>query len=162
MWLLLIETRFVSTHYCLIGEIDDQVELPWYHDIHRFLSYGTYPESATTKDRRALRQLATIFVICGESLYRRSLDGMLLLCIDRATVDRVMREVHVGVCKPHMGSHMKDHEDWLLLVDYGDKLLPVCVKVSRVSRCTKTLYMCHHLIYICSHPLGHFQYRALM
>ncbi|RVW15703.1 Retrovirus-related Pol polyprotein from transposon 17.6 [Vitis vinifera] len=33
-----------------------------------------YPEAATTKDRRALRQLATRFVICGETLYRRSAD----------------------------------------------------------------------------------------
>ena len=31
---------------------------------------------------------------------------MLVLCIDRATTDRVMREVHAGVYKPHMGSHM--------------------------------------------------------
>ena len=31
---------------------------------------------------------------------------MLLLCIDRASIDRVMREVHAGVCGTHMGGHM--------------------------------------------------------
>ena len=31
---------------------------------------------------------------------------MLLLCLDRASADRVMREVHSGVCGPHMGGHM--------------------------------------------------------
>ncbi|RVW88181.1 hypothetical protein CK203_042909 [Vitis vinifera] len=31
---------------------------------------------------------------------------MLLLCLDRAFADRVMREVHAGVCRPHMGGHM--------------------------------------------------------
>ena len=31
---------------------------------------------------------------------------MLLLCIDRAFTDHVMRKVHVGVCDPHMGGHM--------------------------------------------------------
>ncbi|RVW62232.1 Transposon Ty3-I Gag-Pol polyprotein [Vitis vinifera] len=67
---------------------------------------GTYPEVATAKDRRALRNLATRFVICGDTLYRRSADGMLLLCLDRASADRVMREVHSGVCGPHMGGHM--------------------------------------------------------
>ncbi|XP_034707023.1 uncharacterized protein LOC117930478 [Vitis riparia] len=36
----------------------------------------------------------------------RSSNGMLLLCINRATTDRVMREVHAGVCRPHIGSHM--------------------------------------------------------
>ncbi|RVW22075.1 putative acyl-coenzyme A oxidase [Vitis vinifera] len=71
-----------------------------------FLRSGTYPEVATTKDRRALRHLATRFVICGDTLYRRSADGMLLLCLDRASADRVMREVHSGVCGPHMGGHM--------------------------------------------------------
>ncbi|RVW25856.1 Retrovirus-related Pol polyprotein from transposon 412 [Vitis vinifera] len=71
-----------------------------------FLRPGTYPEVATAKDQRALRHLATRFVICGDTLYRRSADGMLLLCLDRASADRVMREVHSGVCGPHMGGHM--------------------------------------------------------
>ena len=106
MWPLLIETRSALAYCCLIGEIEDQVKLPWYHDIHKFLSYDTYPESASAKDRRALRQLVTRFVICEDTLYRRSLDGMLLLCIDRATADRVIKEVHARVCGPHMGGHM--------------------------------------------------------
>ena len=65
-----------------------------------------YLEVATTKDRRALRQLATRFVICGETLYRRLVDGMLLLCLDHAFADRVIIEVHAGVCRLHMGRHM--------------------------------------------------------
>ncbi|WKA04943.1 hypothetical protein VitviT2T_022936 [Vitis vinifera] len=103
---LLIESRSAPAYCCLIGEIEDQDDLPWYHDIYQFLRFGTYPEVATAKDRRALRNLATRFVICGDTLYRRSVDGMLLLCLDRASADRVMREVHAGVCGPHMGGHM--------------------------------------------------------
>ena len=90
----------------MIGDIEDQDKLPWYHDIQQFLLYGTYPELAMAKDKRTLRQLATRFIICGDALYRRSLDGLLLLCLDRASTDRVMREVHAGVCGPHMGGHM--------------------------------------------------------
>ncbi|RVW84676.1 Transposon Ty3-I Gag-Pol polyprotein [Vitis vinifera] len=101
---LLIESR--PAYCCLIGEIEDQGDLPWYHHIYQFLRFGTYPEVATAKDRRALRNLATRFVICEDTLYRRSADGMLLLCLDRASADRVMREVHSGVCGPHMGRHM--------------------------------------------------------
>ena len=63
-----------------------------------------------TKDKRALRQLIASFVICGETLYRRSADGMLLLCLDRTSADRVMREVHAGVCGPHMGGHLLAHK----------------------------------------------------
>ncbi|KAL6342230.1 hypothetical protein AAG906_006848 [Vitis piasezkii] len=68
------------------------------------------------KDRRALRQLATRFVICGETLYRRSIDGMLLLCLDRTSADRVMREVHAGVCGLHMGGHMLTHKIMRILL----------------------------------------------
>ena len=76
---LLIETKSAPAYCCLIRDIENQDELPWYHDIYQFLSYDAYPETATTKDRRALRQLATRFVICGDALYRRSLDCLLLL-----------------------------------------------------------------------------------
>ena len=58
---LIVETRVVPTYY--LGFNDG---LPWYHDIYQFLRYNTYPEAVTTKKKRALRQLATHFVICGE------------------------------------------------------------------------------------------------
>ena len=45
-------------------------------------------------------------MICGESLYRHSTNAILLLCLDRASVDQVMRKVHVRVCGLHMGGHM--------------------------------------------------------
>ena len=103
---LLIKTRSAPAYCCLIGDIEDQDKLPWYHDNQKFLLYGTFCELATAKDKRALRQLATRFVICGDALYMRSLDGLLLLCLDLAFADQVMREVHARVCGPHMGGHM--------------------------------------------------------
>ena len=69
--LLLIELRSAPAYCCLIGETEVQDDLPWYHDIYQFLISDTYPEVATAKDRRALRNLATRFVICGDTLYRR-------------------------------------------------------------------------------------------
>ena len=101
----LIELRSVPTYCCLIDEVELDDGLPWYHDIYRFFRLGAYLEAGTTKDKRALRQLATRFVICRKTLYRQSADGM-LLSLDRASVDRVMREVHVGVYGPHMEGHM--------------------------------------------------------
>ncbi|RVW91717.1 Retrovirus-related Pol polyprotein from transposon 17.6 [Vitis vinifera] len=64
---LLIETRSAPAYCHLIDETEVQDDLPWFHDIRQFLRFGTYPEAATAKDRRALRQLATRFVICGET-----------------------------------------------------------------------------------------------
>ncbi|RVW74208.1 Ribonuclease HI [Vitis vinifera] len=103
---LLIESRYALAYCCLIEDTEIDDGLPWYHNIYHFLRLGVYHEAATAKDKRALRQLAARFVICGETLYRRSADGMLLLCLDRASADRVMREFHAGVCEPHMGGHM--------------------------------------------------------
>ena len=55
-------------------------------------------------------------MICGETLYRRSTDGMLLLCVDSASTNRVMREVHAGVCGPYMGGHMLARK--IMRIDY--------------------------------------------
>ena len=103
--LLFIETRYALAYCCLIGDIRDRDELPWYHNIYQLLSCGAYPESASAKDNRSLRHLTSRFFVCKDALYRRPPDGMLLLCLDCASADRVMREVHVRVCSPHMGGH---------------------------------------------------------
>ena len=73
---LLVETRSVPAYCCLIDESGFDDGLPWYHDIYQFLRYGTYLEAMTTNDKRALRQLASRFVIHGETLYRRIANGV--------------------------------------------------------------------------------------
>ena len=113
---LLIETRYPPSYYCLIGDIEDQDELPWYHDIYQFQSCDAYLESASAKDKRALRHLASKFIVCGDALYRRSPDCMLLLCLDRTSTDRVMREGHARVCGIHMGGHMLTRK--IMRIDY--------------------------------------------
>ena len=49
---LLIKTRSAPAYCCLIGDIENQDVLPWYHDIYQFLSCGAYSESASAKDKR--------------------------------------------------------------------------------------------------------------
>ena len=60
---LLIESRFAPAYCYLIDDTEIDDGLPWYHDIYHFLRLGVYPEAATAKDRRALRQLVTRFAI---------------------------------------------------------------------------------------------------
>ena len=55
----IVESRSVPTYCCLIDEVELDDGLPWYHDIYQFLIFDTHPEVTTTKDKRALRQLAT-------------------------------------------------------------------------------------------------------
>ena len=74
-------------------------------------------------------------MICGKTLYRRSVDGMLLLCLDHTCVDQVMRKVHAEVCRSHMGGHMLAHKImrtgyfWLIMeTDY-------CQFIQRCPEC---------------------------
>ena len=57
---------------------------------------------------------------------------MLLLCLDRASIDRVMREVHAGVYGPHMGGHMLTRKImrtchfWLTMETYCCQFIQRC------------------------------------
>ena len=59
---------------------------------------------------------------------------MLLLCLDRASVNRVTREVHAGVCGPHMGGHMLTRKImrtcyfWLTMETYRCQFIQRCLK----------------------------------
>ena len=84
---LLIESRYALAYCCLIEDTEIDDGLPWYHNIYHFLRLGVYLEAAMAKDKRELRQLVARFMICGETLYRRLADGMLLLCLDRISIN---------------------------------------------------------------------------
>ncbi|WKA00253.1 hypothetical protein VitviT2T_018632 [Vitis vinifera] len=167
--LLLIESRSTPAYCCLIDDAEPDDGLPWYHDIYHFLRLSVYLETATAKDKRALRQLAARFMICGEMLYRRSPDGMLLLCLDRASVDRVMREIHSGVCGPHMGGHMlalwgidiigkispkssSGHEFILVVIDYFTKWVEVA-SYARLTSSGVASFIRSHII--CRYGVPH-------
>nr|CAN63594.1 hypothetical protein VITISV_004160 [Vitis vinifera] len=119
---LLIKTRSAPAYHCLIGEIEDQIELPW-----------------------------------------RLPDGLLLLCLDRASADRVMREVHVGVYGPHMRGHMlalwgidiigkispksySGHEYILVAIDYFTKWVEAA-PYARLTMAKVTKFIRSHIIY---------------
>ena len=133
--LLLIESRSIPAYYCLIDEAEFDDGLPWYHDIYQFLRLGAYPEVVMAKNKRALRQLTAQFVICGETLYRQSTDGMLLLCLDCTSANQVMREIHAGICRPHMGGHMLAHK--IMKTDYFWLTMETnyCQFVQRCPKC---------------------------
>jgi len=79
---------------------------PWYYDIKNVIEKGEYPEGANWKDRRALRLMAAQYILCGGDLYRRSYDGVHLMCVDEEKARVLMGEVHEGVCRPHMSGKM--------------------------------------------------------
>ncbi|RVW63057.1 hypothetical protein CK203_063226 [Vitis vinifera] len=166
---LLIESRSVPAYCCLIEETKLDDGLPWYHDIYHFLRLDTYPEATMAKDKRALRQFVAQCVICGETLYRRSIDRMLLLCLDRASTDLVIREVHARVCGPHMGGHMlalwginiigkislkssNSHEFILVAIDYFTKWLEA-TSYARLTSAGVASFIRSHII--CRYGVPH-------
>ena len=89
-----------ETEKVLEVEIDDGK--PWYHDIRRYLEHGEFPEGAGRKDRLAIQKLASQYVILKEELYKRQANGIQLKCLRKEEAQKVMEEVHAGVCGPHM------------------------------------------------------------
>ena len=105
---LIIEKREKLSYCCTIAYIDGDGdgELPWYLDIWNFISEQKYLEGAIKKDKRAVRRLSAQFIIHRGELYQGSHMGKNLLCLDRRRAEKVMEEIHVGVCRPHMNGHM--------------------------------------------------------
>ncbi|XP_077242395.1 uncharacterized protein LOC143882894 [Tasmannia lanceolata] len=70
---------------------------PWYTYIKNLILSKGHPPEASEKERRSLQKLAANFVICGEELYRRSFDGIQLLCIDEDQAAELIEQTHEGL-----------------------------------------------------------------
>ena len=84
----------------------EEKEALWNYDIMKFLKLGAYPDDANKRERRSIRMMATQYILCGGQLYRRSYDGVHLHCLKREEVERVMEEVHQGICGLHMNGRI--------------------------------------------------------
>ena len=91
--------------FCLVIK-ETLEEGPWYQDIKTYLQTGAYPENASRKDQKTLRRLASKFILSGNTLYNRSFDSTLMRCVDEKEAELLMKEVHEGVCGPHMNGYM--------------------------------------------------------
>ena len=84
----------------------EEEEVPWYYDIMKFLELGAYSDSVDKRERHSIRMMATKYILCGGQIYKRSYDGVHLHCLKREEAERVMEEVHQGICGPHMNERM--------------------------------------------------------
>ena len=80
--------------------------VPWYCDMMKFLEMRVYPDGADKRERRSIRIMAMQYILYGGQLYRRSYDGIHLCCLKKDEAERVMEEVHQGICGPHMNGRM--------------------------------------------------------
>nr|XP_027095953.1 uncharacterized protein LOC113715852 [Coffea arabica] len=91
--------------HCLVMErvIDGR---SWYNDIKEFMKTGSCPPDADSVAKSFLRRMSARFFLNGEVLYKKTSDLGLLRCINEEEADYMMKEVHSGVCGPHMNGHL--------------------------------------------------------
>jgi len=78
----------------------------WYYDIMKFLELRAYSDGANKKEHCSIRMMAMRYILCEGQLYRRSYDGIHLRCLKKEEAERVMKEIHQGICGPHMNESM--------------------------------------------------------
>ena len=72
----------------------------------KFLELGVYPDNADKRECHLIRIMVMQYILCRGQLYRRSYDGIHLHCLKKEEVERVMEEVHQGICGPHINGRM--------------------------------------------------------
>ena len=80
-------------------ELDDGK--PWYYDIQNYLEKGELLEATDRKDRLAIQKLSSQYISVRGDVYKRQPNGIQLKCLRKEEADRIMVEVHRGVCGPH-------------------------------------------------------------
>ena len=84
----------------------EEEEAPWYYDIMKFLEIGAYLDGANKRENHSIKMMTTQYILYGGQLYRRSYDGVHLCFLKREEAERVMEEVHQGICGLHMNGRM--------------------------------------------------------
>ena len=72
----------------------------------KFLVLGVYPDNADKREHCSIRMMAMQYILCGGQFYKRSYNGTHLRCLKKEEAERVMVEVHHGICGPHMNGRM--------------------------------------------------------
>ncbi|VFQ62007.1 unnamed protein product [Cuscuta campestris] len=80
-------------------EADDD----WRYDLMEYLMTGRKPNDEERAKKVVLR--APQFQVLGGHLYKRAIGGPLLRCLTNSEAERVIAEVHEGVCAAHQMSH---------------------------------------------------------
>ncbi|KAL0415848.1 UNVERIFIED_CONTAM: hypothetical protein Slati_3416700 [Sesamum latifolium] len=71
----------------------------WKGDLMRYLKDAILPDDPMRAKRIKLK--AARFTMIGDELYKRTIGGPLLKCIDGERAQYVLREIHEGSCENH-------------------------------------------------------------
>ena len=70
-----------------------------------------YLQDPSKRVDKTIRQMAFKYILIDSDLYRRTVDGILLKCLDEDQARVAMGEVHEGICGTHQSAHKMK---WLL------------------------------------------------
>ncbi|KAL2226838.1 UNVERIFIED_CONTAM: Retrovirus-related Pol polyprotein from transposon [Sesamum indicum] len=102
----------------------------WMNEIVRYLEEGTLPSDPIAAKRVKFR--AARFTLLEDQLYKRTVDGPLLKCLDEERAMYVMREIHEGSCGNHSGARslaqkvMRQGYFWPTLFEDSKNLVRKC------------------------------------
>ncbi|KAL2228349.1 UNVERIFIED_CONTAM: Gag-Pol polyprotein [Sesamum indicum] len=102
----------------------------WKNEIVKYLEDGTLPTDPVAAKR--VKFQAARFTLLSGQLYKRTVDGPLLKCLDEERALYVMREIHEGSCGNHSGARLLAHKItrqgyfWLTLVKDSKELMRKC------------------------------------
>ncbi|XP_027122158.1 uncharacterized protein [Coffea arabica] len=95
---------------------------------------GSYPPDTDSVAKSFLRRMSARFFLNGEILYKKTSYLGLLRCINEEEADYMMKEVHSGICGPHMNGHllakkiMRTRYFWLTMEHDCVDFVRKCVK----------------------------------
>ncbi|XP_074301297.1 uncharacterized protein LOC141632673 [Silene latifolia] len=93
--------------YCMA--LDNTVagdDAPWFTDVLNYHLGRGFPPDSDVRTQRAIKRFAAQFILSQGKLYKKSKEGVLLLCVGEKEAQRIMEEVHNGTCGPHMNGRM--------------------------------------------------------
>ena len=117
--------QMASGYKEITGEADFQVRFleseDWRADIFNYLK-----DSARGAPKR-IRYKAMKYVLIGDDMFYRTLEGLLLKCLGPTEANRLLHEVHEGACGTHQSAHKMK---WLIRRSgyYWPTMLEDCFK----------------------------------
>jgi hypothetical protein len=100
------EENALSTLFYIEGQNLDLTEHPWYKDLIHYLQFQKCHDYLDSHQCRRLRLEASKYMILGNSLFQRFVDGLLLRCIDDNATQNILNEIHGSTrSNVHIGGH---------------------------------------------------------
>lgn len=96
------------------GNVAQESELPlvlfvsttdeWFSNIAHFLTYGECPAHLTPREKRTIKLKAAKYIIWGDVLYKKGVDGTFLRCVDKEQRKKLLQFFHNEACGGHFSS----------------------------------------------------------